>query len=115
NTWPVFGVGFASAVAKVRGIPLILSVQDLYPESLAAQGRLEKRTLAFRVIRWMDGLFSRSAAHIIVIAESFRRAYLDERGVEPDRLSVINNWAEVPPAENRDERGAAIRHRHGIP
>jgi colanic acid biosynthesis glycosyl transferase WcaI len=115
NTWPVFGVGFASAAAKLRGIPLVLSVQDIYPESLAIQGRLEKTTLVFRVIHWMDGLFSRSAAHIIVIAESFRRVYLGERRIEPHRLSVIPNWADFESSRNGKEQDTAIRTQHGIP
>jgi len=40
NTWPVFAMGLLVLIAKVRGIRVVQSVQDIYPESLISQGRI---------------------------------------------------------------------------
>ena len=40
NTWPIFAAGILALIARWRHVPLVISVQDVYPESLIAQGRL---------------------------------------------------------------------------
>src|ERR1039458_5170759 len=40
NTWPIFASGIAALVARFRRIPIVVSVQDVYPESLFSLGRL---------------------------------------------------------------------------
>lgn len=93
NSWPIFASGLLFLVAKIRRIPLVISVQDVYPESLAVQGRLQKRHLGVRWMRWVDGVIARGANHVIVISERFADIYHNDRRVPEERLSVIPNWA----------------------
>jgi colanic acid biosynthesis glycosyl transferase WcaI len=115
NSWPVFGVGPIALVSKLMGIPLVLSVQDIYPESLVAQGRLKERTLPFRFLRRVDGLIARSADAVVVIAESFWKIYVRDRGVDPARVEVIPNWVETKVIIPDSPGCFELREKHGIP
>ena len=93
NSWPIFATGLIWLVARLRGIPLVISVQDVYPESLTAQGR-SAQGLLLRAMRRLDSLITRNTAHVIVISQHFADLYRTDRGVAADRVSVVPNWAE---------------------
>lgn len=93
NSWPIFATGLIWLVARLRGIPLVISVQDVYPESLTAQGRPAQGTL-LRTMRRLDSLIARTAHHLVVISQHFADLYRADRGVPPQRISVVPNWAE---------------------
>jgi len=114
NTWPVFAAAMVSAVARVRGVPVVFSVQDMYPESLLAQRRRGSR-LAAAAVRAIDRAVTRAAAAVIVISESFAERYRSTRGVDPTRLHVVRNWLPAEGTEARPGAGAACRARYGIP
>lgn len=94
NTWPIFAAALLSLVAKLRRIPLILSIQDLYPESLIAQGRTINNSRPARLIRCIDSIIARQSSHVIVISEGFAAIYRKQRRIPVDRLSVVPNWAD---------------------
>jgi glycosyltransferase involved in cell wall biosynthesis len=114
NTWPIFGAAMIAMVGRVRHIPLVISVQDLYPESLLSQRRRGSGVLG-RMLLAVDRRVARGAAAIVVISEHFSERYQQTRGVEAARVHVVPNWL---PAEGTDEiPGAAesCRDRNGIP
>jgi len=114
NSWPVFGTGLVAAAAWFRGIPMAISVQDVYPESLAQQNRISQRSPLFRVLRRLDRKIAHSAKALIVISERFLETYAAERGVPAERIHVVQNWGDSSAIEV-DARGAhAIRQRYGI-
>lgn len=92
NTWPIVATGLLFLVATLRRIPLVISVQDVYPEALIVQGRITPESLLARVMRTIDSLIARRSAHVIVISERFAEIYRDQRGVPPERLSLVPNW-----------------------
>lgn len=94
NSWPIFASAMLSLVAKLRRIPFVLSVQDLYPESLVAQGRTIDNGCLAGVLRRIDSIIARQSSHVIVICERFAAIYGKQRGISSGRLSVIPNWAK---------------------
>src|ERR1700677_4544184 len=80
NSWVVFGSGLASAAASLRGIPVVMSIQDAYPESLSQQERIVPQSLLFRVLRWLDSRIAHSAKALIVVSDRCREAYKVDRG-----------------------------------
>jgi colanic acid biosynthesis glycosyl transferase WcaI len=94
NTWPLLATGILFLVSKLRRIPLVISVQDVYPEALIAQGRIRADGLLARLMRWLDGLMARHCAHVIVISERFVQIYRNERGMPSERLSLVPNWID---------------------
>lgn len=107
----------APALLKLlRGIPSVIHVQDLWPESVTASsmapnglaGRMTSRGLhaAMRKVYEM-------AAGIAVIAPTMRDMVV-ARGADPDKVRVILNWAEESlfhPVGVTDEARKEIGHR----
>jgi glycosyltransferase involved in cell wall biosynthesis len=83
---------FAATVPKLRGVPVLLDLHDLMPEFL--EGRFgRKRGVAARLVRWQERLSCRFADHVITVSEHWRHALI-ERGVNPDKVSVVMNVAD---------------------
>jgi colanic acid biosynthesis glycosyl transferase WcaI len=115
NAWPVFATAIIAATARLRGVPLVLSVQDVYPESLASQGRIHAESKIFRLIRWIDTRVAHSARALILISERFRQIYLATRGVANSKLHLVYNWGDDDPAEPNRDAIAQYRRAMGIP
>lgn len=94
NTWPIVATGLLFLVAQLQRIPLIISVQDVYPEALVAQQRIAGDSLLARFMYWLDGIIARHCAHVIVISERFAAIYHEQRHVPPSRLSIVPNWID---------------------
>ncbi|HEX9368806.1 MAG TPA: glycosyltransferase family 4 protein [Vicinamibacterales bacterium] len=114
NTWPIFAAAMNAIVARLRRIPLVISVQDIYPESLASQRRPGSGVLT-RVLVAIDRRVVRGAAAVVVISETFAEHYRRLRGVDPARLHVVRNWLSAEGTEEDPAAAGACRDRHGIP
>lgn len=115
NSWPIFATGIVSAIAWLRGIPVVVSIQDIYPESLILQGRISGASLTARFIRFLDGIIARGCAEVVVIGNTFAEVYRNSRGVKPERLHIIHNWVDDKRMVADPARSAAFRSEAGIP
>lgn len=114
NTWPILATGILFLVSRLRRVPLVISVQDVYPESLVVQERIRANSLAARLMRWLDGIVARGAHAVLVISRRFAAIYRDQRRVIPQRLHVIPNWIDSS-LISLDDRSDRFRHQAGIP
>jgi colanic acid biosynthesis glycosyl transferase WcaI len=115
NTWPIFAQGLLVLVCKLRGMPLTLSIQDIYPESLFAQNRVEKSAVwFFGFLRWLDIVIARNCRALIVISEEFKKIYVQDRGLEGEKIHVIPNWIDSDQSSVMDQ-DYSIRQQHHIP
>jgi colanic acid biosynthesis glycosyl transferase WcaI len=115
NTWPVFATSIIVSVARLRGVPVVVSVQDVYPESLVAQGRTGMESPIFRVMRHIDTSIARSADVLIVISNRFREIYCTTRAVTADKIHVVHNWGDRTSMRDGRAAGARYRETKGIP
>ena len=76
----------------LKGARVVLDVQDLWPESLAASGMMNNRLLLSVLDRWCRGAY-RHADRIIALSPGFKKN-LAARGVPEDRIEVIYNWCD---------------------
>ncbi|HTK57335.1 MAG TPA: glycosyltransferase family 4 protein [Gemmatimonadales bacterium] len=79
-------------VSRLRGVPLVLEIRDLWPDYLVDMGVLSgapARAL-FALERWL----LRRAAAVVVVTESFRRRVV-EKGVAAERVHVISNGVDL--------------------
>lgn len=100
----------ALLISKLRRVPWVLRVEDLFPEYAIKAGVIRNHT-AIRILEWLEKLFYRHAAHVSVITEGFRLK-LFERGVPPDKISVIPVWAD-PGEVQPMPRNTAFRQENG--
>lgn len=113
NTWPILATGMLTLVARLRRIPLVINVQDVYPESLVSQKRVGPDSWLVRLFRSIDRFIARSCHDVMVISESFATIYRGDRGVAPGRLHVVPNWVDgrsVSPDADRSRRYRSERH-----
>ena len=80
-------------LGKLRGVPVVVNVQDIHPRAAVSAGYLKNR-LAIRGFEKMERSIYRQAAAIVVITEAFRKDLI-AKGVAPGKVRVIPNWADV--------------------
>jgi colanic acid biosynthesis glycosyl transferase WcaI len=112
NSWPLFATLLAVMALRLRRVPFVLSIQDLYPESLFAQKRAGAR-LAVAMLKGLDAWIARRASSVVAISSAFAEIYVRDRRVPPERVQLVPNWIESSLAPE-PEGGRAVRRRLGI-
>jgi colanic acid biosynthesis glycosyl transferase WcaI len=115
KTWPIFATGILALVARVRGVVLILNIQDLYPESLIAQKRISQNGVISHGLRNIDRWIAKISSAVVVPAPSFARVYQRTRGLPPEKLYFVPNWFDNMSVVVNDIKGAEFRKKLGIP
>ena len=87
--------------AMLRGIPFVLEIRDLWPESYVALGGARGATVD-ALHRLADFLYHHSVA-IVVLAEP-NRDVIASRGVEPARIHCISNGVDLAGFGLRSDR-----------
>ena len=91
-------IGLAAwTISRLKRIPYVLDVVDLWPESVAATGMVTNR-FALGIIRRLVRFIYRGAIHINVITNGYRQN-LRAMGVPDAKMSLIHCW---PPAGKFD-------------
>ncbi len=104
NTWPLMSQYFDVKAAKKYHIPIVIHVQDIYPESL-----LKKLPIAApffkNILMPLDKYILRNANHVITISVKMKNYLAKSRKLNNDKISVIPNWQDEAPFINyRQER-----------
>lgn len=82
----------AMVLKAARGVPFVLNIMDLWPDTLGATGMVTNRALLRAVGAFCD-LAYRSASRVAVVTPGFRRAVVN-RGIPSDKVEVIYNWGD---------------------
>jgi PEP-CTERM/exosortase A-associated glycosyltransferase len=111
----LFFCGLASVLAaRSLGLPSIYEVRSLTEDTLVREGGAAQRGILYRAYRLFDALTVRLATHVVTISQGLRHDLI-ERGIAPDRITVVGNGVDVarqPPAPPPDPR---IRANLGFP
>jgi colanic acid biosynthesis glycosyl transferase WcaI len=92
QTNPPMIVPIAAAVARLRNAPFMIIAQDLYPEVAIVHGLLrEKSGLGIMLTALFRWAYRRAACVVALGPVMLER--LRTKGVAPDRMCVISNWA----------------------
>ncbi len=87
---PQFFAGVAGLLlSRWRGLPFVLEVRDLWPESIVDVGAM-RRGPVVRALEWLETLLYLSADHIVIVSPAFRE-HIEGRGVPADRITVLPN------------------------
>ncbi len=89
---PLFQAIAALKVARLRGIPFVLEVRDLWPDFAVELGVL-KNTTAIRLARWLERFLYAQADHVIVNSPGFID-HVAARGGRRDRITLVPNGVE---------------------
>jgi glycosyltransferase involved in cell wall biosynthesis len=99
-----FTVCAAWLVSRLRRVPFVFELRDLWPESIKAVGAM-KDSLVIRLLERLELFLYHQAAAVVSVTRSFRDI-LVERGVAPEKIHVITNGIDPnrfkPMAKDRE-------------
>lgn len=96
-TPPMTATLAALAINFFRGVPYVVDIQDLWPDTLAATGMVRSKGL-LSLVGWFSKLVFKRASRIIVLSDGFRNQ-LGQRGIDTP-VAVIRNWSPPEIVEN---------------
>lgn len=94
NAWPMFAQKAIVKKAKKYGIPCIIHVQDVYPESLTNKlsGLIGGFVKAFAIP--IDKYVLRNCTKVVAISEKMRDYLIVSRNIPKSKISVVINWQD---------------------
>jgi colanic acid biosynthesis glycosyl transferase WcaI len=106
---PVF-IGLAGwAVSRIRRIPYLFDIRDIWPEVMIEAGALGENSFTARLLSRAAAFSYRGANHLSVVTES-KKNKLTQKGISPDKISVVTNGVDldlidVDTVDKRQEMG----------
>lgn len=102
NTWPLLAQYFAVKATKKYKIPLILHVQDIYPESISQKLPIAA-SLVNIILKPLDTYILSNATKIIAISEKMKNYLVLTRKLKANKVEVIRNWQDESSFLNFEE------------
>lgn len=108
---PIFPIFSVWLVCKLRRIPLVFEVRDLWPESAVQMGLLRNRGL-IAIMAWMEQLLYHQAARIVTLTKGIRDDIVG-RGWSADKIEVITCGIDTQMLYSDLASGADVRRELG--
>lgn len=89
---PVTSGIVAVFLSKMKGIPFVYDINDLWPDSVTTTGMMNNNFF-LNVIKIICNVIYKSTSHITVVSPGFKNELM-KRGVPSKKISVIYNWCE---------------------
>jgi glycosyltransferase involved in cell wall biosynthesis len=109
TTPPIFQGPAAWLLARLKGVPFLLEVRDLWPAFAVAVGVLKNKTL-IRLSEWLERFLYKHADRLMVNSPGYID-HVTTRGAR--EVTLIPNGAD-PAMFNPEDDGAAFRQAHGL-
>ena len=97
-------------VSRLKHVPFIFEVRDLWPESLVAVGVGNAKSALHRSLTRIAAFLYQKADHIVVVTPAFREFLVDRWQVSAEKISVVPNGVETrifsPQIPNHDLRNS---------
>lgn len=89
----LFATGAAYVVSRLKRVPYVFELRDLWPESIRAVGAIQhSRVLDF--LERVELFLYRKAARIVSVTRSFREN-LGQRGIDTGKINVVTNGVDT--------------------
>ena len=106
---PMFQALTAWLLARLKNVPFLFEVRDLWPAFAVAVGVLKNKSL-IRLSEWLERFLYRRANHLVVNSPGFMD-HVREKGAR--QVSLIPNGAD-PDMFDPEESGLPFREKHGF-
>lgn len=103
STPPTQGA-MAAIIKKIKRIPFVYNLQDVFPDSMVGMGMTRKGSFIYKIGRVVENFTYRNADHIIVISNDMKRNIM-KKGVPENKITVVHNWIDteqVKPVKKED-------------
>ena len=113
--WKKYDVAFIDSTPPIQGLklpivrvfrrkPVVLNLQDIFPDSLAGTGLAKRGGILWKIGRVVENITYRNADRIIVISDDFKKNIM-AKGVPEEKIVVVYNWVDenaVVPVSKED-------------
>lgn len=100
------------ALSKIKNTPWVFELRDLWPESIKTVGALEDGFI-YNTLEQIELFLYRSADKVIPVTDAFKEN-LTNRGVHPDKQTVIPNGSNLELFDIESSNGQSIRDKLGL-
>ncbi len=80
-------------VSRLKRVPFVFELRDLWPESIKAVGAM-KDSKAIHLLEKVEMFLYRQAATIVSVTKSFKRV-LEQRGIDGSKIHVVTNGVDI--------------------
>lgn len=92
STPPIQGV-LGAMLKKLKRVPFVYNLQDIFPDSLVGTGMTHKGSLLWKIGRRIENYTYKNADKIIVISQDFKKNIM-AKGVPEEKIEVVYNWVD---------------------
>lgn len=93
---PPLTVGLSGwLISRIRRIPFILEIRDLWPESITASGVSSQGSLLIRILSWMANFLYQHSRNIVVVSPAFREDLHIKHGVDKNKVYLVPNGVKL--------------------
>ncbi len=112
---PLFVGASGYLISRLRGMPFVFEVRDLWPESAIDTGVLTNK-LVIKLAYWVEGFIYKRAKLINVLTPAFYAALRDKKRIPESKLIQISNAADFSLSEKllREFDRTAFRKEHDL-
>lgn len=93
STPPTQGL-MAAIIKKIKHIPFVYNLQDVFPDSLVGLGMTDEKSLIWRIGKKIESITYQNADKIIVISDAIRDN-IRQKGVPNHKIHKIYNWVNT--------------------
>ena len=92
--WQLFGLYLVAKVCKKYGIPYMVPIQDIYPESLFTNKNYSKslKRIIYGILFPIDRYYQKHAAYVRTISDEMCNYLSKTRKIDIKNYLVVNNW-----------------------
>src|SRR5215831_18015720 len=117
----LFSALSAWLIARIKRVPFVLEVRDLWPEAIVDLGLMRRDSPTVKLLQHLAHFLYQQAVRVVVVTESFAD-HLARHGIPRARLAVIPNGADThffsqathPHAERNGQFVVAYVGSHGM-
>lgn len=110
---PPLTIGLSAyLIGRLRNIPYVYNVQDIYPDIAVRLGALRNQR-AIRLFRRLEQFVYAHATAVSVLSEGFRQNLM-RKGVPEDKIAVIPNFVDVDFMRPLPKEESAFAVEHGL-
>jgi len=112
---PLFVGATGYLISRLRRMPFVFEVRDLWPESAIDTGVLTNK-LVINLAYWVEGFIYKKAKLINVLTPAFYKALKEKKGIPESKLIQISNAADFSLSEKllNDFDSVAFRKEHDL-
>ena len=94
STSPQFFNGLAGYfVSRIKRVPWLLEIRDLWPESILAVGAIKNQFL-ITLLEGLERFLYRKADHIVPVTQAFK-LHIEKNGAQASNITVIRNGVNL--------------------